>query len=167
MANAITCARIVCALILILCPTFSGRFYGFYIVGGITDVLDGFIARRSGTESRLGARLDTAADFIFTGVVLVKILRTAAFPTWMLVCVAGIAGIKCANAVGGLIRWKRFLSEHTVMNKICGVLLFGIPLWIDRMPWKIARILLTLICAVTTFAAVQEGHYIREGREIR
>ena len=167
MANALTCARIVCALILIFCPTFSGRFYGFYIVGGITDVLDGFIARHSGTESRLGAWLDTAADFIFTGIALVKILRTVRFPMWMTVCAVGIAGIKCANAVNGLIKWKRFIAEHTVVNKICGTLLFGIPLWIDRIPWKIAQILLTLICAVTALAAVQEGRYIRAGKEIR
>ena len=167
MANAITCARIVCAFILIFCPTFSGWFYGIYIVGGITDVLDGFIARHSGTESRLGAWLDTAADFIFTGIVLVKILRTAAFPTWMLVWIVGIAAVKCVNAVSGLARYGRFVAEHTVMNKICGVLLFGIPLWIDRIPWKIAQIPLILICAVTALAAVQEGHYIREGKEIR
>ena len=167
MANAITCARIVCAFILIFCPAFSGWFYGFYIVGGITDVLDGFVARRLGTESRLGAGLDTAADFIFTVVVLVKILRTATLPMWMPVWIVGIAAIKCANAVRGLILWKRFIAEHTVMNKICGVLLFGIPMWIDRIPWKTAQIPLILICAVTTAAAAQEGHYIRKGREIR
>ena len=39
MANAITVSRIVCALGLIVCPTFSTWFYVLYIIGGVIDFL--------------------------------------------------------------------------------------------------------------------------------
>ncbi|WP_165053518.1 MULTISPECIES: CDP-alcohol phosphatidyltransferase family protein [unclassified Adlercreutzia] len=35
-----------------------------YAVAGLVDMLDGFATRRAGTESELGARLDSAADAV-------------------------------------------------------------------------------------------------------
>ena len=66
MANIITGIRIVCAVILIFCPTFSIWFYMFYTFGGISDILDGIVARHSGKETKFGESFDTIADVIFT-----------------------------------------------------------------------------------------------------
>ena len=167
MANIITGIRVVCALALIPCPAFTARFYALYLVGGISDVLDGRIARRLGKETRLGAQLDTIADAVFTAVVLIKIVRAVHIPTWLLVWIVGIAVIKCVNVISGFLICGRFVSEHTVMNKICGGLLFAIPLCIKWLPWQAVTVLTVLGCAAATFAAVQEGHYIRIGKDIR
>lgn len=167
MANFITSVRIVCALALLFCPTFSGWFYALYILGGISDVLDGFAARHFGEESKLGAQLDTVADIVFTAVVLIKVLRTVHIPGWLIVWTVCIAFIKCVNIISGFVLYKRFVSEHTLMNKVCGVLLFAVPLCIGVFPWQFAAGLIILTCAAATFAAVQEGHYIRSGKEIR
>lgn len=162
----ITCLRIVCALVLFFCPTFSGAFYLFYIFAGISDVLDGFAARHWGQETALGAKLDTIADIVFTAVVLVKLLLSVHIPLWLICWALVIAGIKCFNIVCGFILYKHFVAEHTLANKICGVLLFLLPLCIGHFPWQGSAILCILICALSTFAAVQEGHYIRTGKEI-
>lgn len=166
MANVITCIRIACALSLLFCPTFSKCFYLLYIVGGASDVLDGIAARRLGTESKLGARLDTVADIVFTVTVLIKVLRAVYIPLWLSIWIVCIAVIKCVNIVSGLILFGHFVSEHTLMNKICGALLFAVPLCIGLFPWQAAAILMIVTCAAATFAAVQEGHYIRTGKEI-
>ena len=47
MANALTFCRIICGLLLLGFPVFSPEFYGFYLLGGITDILDGAIARKT------------------------------------------------------------------------------------------------------------------------
>ena len=167
MANAITGIRIVCALALIFCPTFSPWFYAVYVIGGVSDVLDGFAARHWGKETEFGARLDTIADIAFTLIVLVKVLRAVIIPKWVIVWVIIIAVIKCVNIASGVFLYKRFVAEHTVMNKICGVLLFAVPLCIGRLPWQLTAILLDVTCAAATFAALQEGHYIRTGKEKR
>ena len=166
MANIITGIRIVCAAALGFCPTFSAWFYALYILGGISDVLDGIAARRLGKQTRLGARLDTAADTIFTAVVIIKVVRAVSFPVWLVVWIVCIAVIKCGNIICGFVIYRRFVSEHTVMNKICGILLFALPLCIGGAPWQLSAILTVLICVSATFAAVQEGHYIRTGKEI-
>ena len=167
VANVITGVRIVCALALIFCPTFSGWFYALYVLGGASDVLDGIAARHFGKETKLGARLDTVADTVFTVIVLVKVVRAIVVPTWLIVWTVGIAVIKAVNVVSGFVLYKRFVSEHTVMNKLCGALLFAIPLCIDRLPWQALANLTILTCVTATAAAAQEGYYIRSGKEIR
>ena len=167
MANVITGIRIVCALSLIFCPAFSVRFYFFYTVGGISDVLDGIAARRFGKETGFGAQFDTAADAVFFAVVIVKVILPIPLPTWILAWIGCVTVIKCINVFSGLIQYKRLVSEHTVMNRICGVLVFVLPLCIGRFPRQEAEALIVLNCAAATFAAIQEGHYIRTGKEIK
>ena len=167
MANIITGFRIVCALALGFCPTFSIWFYVFYLLGGISDVFDGIAARHFGKETKLGAQLDTIADIVFVIIVLIKVVSAVSIPMWLIIWTICIAVIKCINIISGFVIYKRFVSEHTVMNKICGVLLFAIPLCIGIFPWKPVAALMILTCAAATFAAVQEGHYIRTGKEIK
>ena len=166
MANAITSVRIVCALALIFFPTFSKWFYTLYIIGGVSDVLDGFAARYLKNESELGAKLDTIADIVFTAVVVIKVFRAIYIPLWLIIWTACIAVIKCISTICGLIINKQFISEHTVMNKICGVLLFSIPICIGRFSWQTISVLIILTCTAATFAAVQEGYYICAGKEV-
>ena len=63
MANIITACRIVCSAVLLFLPALSPAFYTVYLIGGFTDMIDGTIARKMGTESAFGAKLDSAADF--------------------------------------------------------------------------------------------------------
>ena len=167
MANIITSIRIVCAVVLIFCPAFSTWFYVFYIVGGISDVIDGIVARHMEKETKLGAKLDTIADIIFTLIVIIKVVLSVKIPVWLIIWIVCIAIIKCINIISGFVINKQFISEHTVMNKICGVMLFAIPLCIGIFSKQLVTdILIVLTCAAATFAAIQEGHYIRKGKEI-
>ena len=167
MANVVTCVRILSAFMLLFCPVFSGRFDLFYLIGGVSDVLDGFIARHWGKETPLGARLDTAADIVFTVIVWVRIISAVDFPPWLIVWIILIALIRCVNIITGIVVSGHFVAEYTAMNKICGVLLFVLPFPIRRFPRRLTGILILLSCLMATFAALQEGYYIRNGKEIR
>ena len=54
MANLVTCLRILCAGLLLFFPAFSPAFFALYLNGGVSDMLDGFIARRTHTASAFG-----------------------------------------------------------------------------------------------------------------
>ena len=69
-ANIITGFRILCSIALLFCSPFSPPFYALYLVAGLTDMIDGLIARKTNTVSTFGARLDTAADFALVAVCL-------------------------------------------------------------------------------------------------
>ncbi len=164
MANFITGIRIVCGILLLFCPAFSIEFYFIYTLGGISDALDGFAARHFGKETVFGSKLDTAADIIFFAVSVFKILTAVSFHLWLILWIFGIALVKAINMISGCIIQKQFVSEHTVMNKICGIMLFAIPFLIKNYPSAKTEIFMITVCAVSTFAAVQEGHFIRIGK---
>ena len=162
MANTITFFRIAASIVLLFCPVFSPAFYVFYIAAGLSDMLDGFVARKTDTVSKLGARLDTIADFVLVVVCLIKLLPVLRIPAWLYIWIGIITLIKVVNIISGFIVQKRFVTVHSVMNKATGALLFLLPLTISTVPVKASVI---VVCTVATFAAIQEGHLIRTGRE--
>lgn len=163
MANIITGCRILGSILLLFFPAFSSWFYILYLFCGFTDMIDGSIARKTNSSSKFGARLDTAADFIFVVVCLVKLLPTIQIPSWLWIWIAVIAVIQIFNMVSGFVCKKRFVVEHTVINKVTGLLLFLLPLTLAFIDLKYSA---TVICCIATFAALQEGHFIKTGREI-
>ena len=161
-ANIITGSRILCSVALLFCSPFSPSFYALYLVAGLTDMIDGPVARKTGTVSELGAKLDTTADFLFIAACLIKLLPLIPFSLWLWLWIGGIALIKAVNLLSGYIVQKRFVTMHTVMNKTTGILLFVLPLTVPVVALKYSA---PVVCMAATFAAIQEGHYIRTGRD--
>ena len=162
IADLITAVRILCSATLLFCPAFSLSFYILYLAAGLSDMIDGSVARNTGTASEFGAKLDTAADFVFVAVCLWKLLPGLAVPLWLWIWIALIALIKMVNIISGYVIRKKYVAIHTVMNKVTGILLFILPLTLSVAELKYSA---PLVCMAATFAAIQEGHFIRTGRE--
>ena len=158
MANLITSIRILCSITILFCPVFSVAFYSLYITAGVSDMADGWVARKTNTDSSFGAKLDTIADIIFVIACLVKLLPVMEIPVWLYIWMGIIAFIKVINDVSGFVVQKQFVAVHSVMNKVTGMLLFLFPLTLSFIGLKYSA---TVICVIATFAAVQEGHFIR------
>ena len=159
MANLLTGFRILCSVALLFCPAFSPSFFVLYLAAGLSDMLDGAVARKTGAVSEFGAKLDTAADFVFVAACLIKLLPMLSVPLWLSLWIGGIALIKVLNLLSGCILQKRFVAIHTVMNKVTGILLFVLPLTLPVAELKYSA---PLVCTVATFAAIQEGCLIRK-----
>lgn len=161
MANALTICRIILSLALLVPPALSPAFLALYAAAGVTDMADGFIARRTGTESEFGARLDSIADYVLTVVCLVKILPATTVPTWLWIWIALTVTVKAANVASGFVAQKRLVLPHTIANKVAGAAVFLVPF---ALPFMDITIVAIPACAIATFAAIQEGHLIRTGR---
>lgn len=94
LPNTITIARII------LIPVFLILAYGdtnaaavgaffVFVVASLSDMVDGYLARRSGTESRVGKFLDPLADKLLVGAALVVLVDAHDFPLWAAVVIAG------------------------------------------------------------------------------
>ncbi|MBO6061078.1 MAG: CDP-alcohol phosphatidyltransferase family protein [Clostridia bacterium] len=160
MANIITCVRIVCGIALLFLPVFSPAFYTIYIIAGVSDMIDGPVARKTGTVSELGSKLDSAADLVLVVVCLIKMIPALDIPLWLIIWIAVIALIKAANFISGYVMRKELLAAHTVMNKLTGLALFLLPLTPDLIDLKYSGI---FVCALATIAAIQEGRLVRTG----
>jgi len=164
MANVITGIRILVSAELLLCPVFSPIFYAMYLIAGLSDMADGIVARKTNSVSEFGSRFDSISDFVFVTVCLIKILPVMDIPIWLYVWTAVIFFVKIINIISGYVMQKKYVAVHTTMNKATGVLLFMLPLTLSIVPLIYTGI---PICSVATFAAVQEGHFIRKGKECR
>ena len=163
MANIITCCRVLCSILLLFFHMTSIPFYVLYLFCGLSDVLDGIVARKTNTVSSFGAKLDTIADFIFVVILLIKIWLEMDVPIWLWIWIVAIGGIKIVTVIWGFVLTKRLIVEHTLLNKATGVLLFLLPLSLIWIELKYSAI---VVCVLATISAIQEGYYIITGREI-
>ena len=157
MANLITGIRILCSIALLFFPAFSPAFYALYLTAGVSDMIDGTVARKTGTVSEFGSKLDTAADFVLVFCCLIKLIPTLHLPTWLIIWIIMIAVIKAINLISGYVVRQTFAAIHSVLNKVTGALLFLLPL---TLRWIDLKYSAAVACAVATAAALQEGYCI-------
>ena len=158
IANIITSLRIICSILMFFCCVPSINFCLLYIFCGLTDMVDGTIARKTNTVSEFGAKLDSVADIIFVAVSLIKILPIIQLQWWLSAWIAVIAVIKISNSVWEISYKKKIMSLHTIANKITGLLLFLLPLTLPVIELQYSA---PIVCSVATFAAIQEGYCVR------
>lgn len=155
LPNCITAFRIAGAVLLIFTASFSPAFYAVYTLCGVSDVADGFIARKFKTESELGSKLDSVADLLFYAVMLFKLI-----PTFIERLTAGIwcaifavLALRLASYIVAAVKYRRFASLHTYMNKATGLAVFSVPYFI-LLPFYLP--LCAAVCAVAGAASAEE-----------
>ena len=153
LANIITMMRVVLSLPLLLSEPLSPSFYILYCLCGLSDMVDGFVARRTNSESRFGERIDSLADIVFVAVCLCKLLPVIELEGWIYVWVTAIALIKVVNVAIGFVLAHSFLSLHAMMNKMTGFTLFLFPFLVGI---KGINIVAASVCMLASLAAIQE-----------
>lgn len=158
LPDIITIFRVIGALGLLFFSVESPAFGVLYLACGISDMLDGYLARKLHCVSKTGALLDSLADIVFVACCCIKLIPTLAFPNWIWIWVLVIALIKVINQISALVIFKKCVFPHTIANKVTGFLLFvGIP-----VTFFVESLIPIIIIAIfATFAAIQEGHFIR------
>ncbi|WP_303900951.1 CDP-alcohol phosphatidyltransferase family protein [Thiohalomonas denitrificans] len=117
--NLITLFRIllVIPLIGLLINRQYGMVLGLFAVAGASDALDGFLARRFGWSSRLGALLDPLADKLLMVSSYITMGLLGMLPAWLviLVILRDIVIVSGATAYQFLI--GRVEMEPTLISK--------------------------------------------------
>ena len=156
--NLLSASRIVLCLPLLLVDAMTVPFWVLYVIAGLTDMLDGFLARRWGVESKFGARLDSLADFMLVLAVGYKLFPYLKLPTALWMMIGLIALVKIINAISSFVVKHRVEFLHTKANKLTGFLLF-VGMMAIGQPYFIPVV--WMIACIAFFAAIQEGHLIR------
>jgi CDP-diacylglycerol--glycerol-3-phosphate 3-phosphatidyltransferase len=156
LPNILSSLRIVGAVALLLCDVVGTTFWVLYIACGISDIADGWLARRLKCVTRNGALLDSLADICFVACCAWKLMPILELPQWLWLWAGVIVAIKVVNQLSALVMYGRCCFPHTLANKATGLLLFiAVPMtFVSIIP-------ISIVAIVATFAAIQEGHYIR------
>lgn len=120
--NMITISRMAASLLLLFTVRNQILFICIFLYGGISDVLDGMLARRMKINGRLGARLDSAADILLFVILIYCMLiilgdRIKGFYPLLI----SITAIRLFNLLFAAVKYHCFLSIHTWGNKAAGL----------------------------------------------
>ena len=156
LPNIITLLRIAGSMGLLFCDVMGVAIWIIYGLCGISDIVDGWLARKLKCVTKKGALLDSLADICFVVCCAWKLLPILELPQWLCLWAGVIVAIKIVNQISALGMYGHCCFPHTTANKATGFLLFiAIPMTF----WSIVPI--TIVAAIATFSAVQEGHFIR------
>ena len=129
-------------------------FYIVYTLAGISDVLDGWLARKMKIASEYGAKLDSIADLLFYVALMIKVFPELwiKLPLEIWIAVVAIFFLRMGSCWAA---WTCgcFISLHTYMNRLTGVAVFLIP-YIITLPVLIP--FCVLVCVIACIATVEE-----------
>ena len=151
--NIITLLRMAGSFGLLLCDVTGAAFWIIYVLCGISDIADGWLARKLNCVTRTGALLDSLADICFVACCAWKLLPILELPQWLWLWAGVIVVIKVVNQLSALVMHGRCSFPHTLANKVTGFLLFiAVPMtFVSIIP-------ISIVAAIATFAAIQEGY---------
>lgn len=141
LPNTITVVRIGVVPVLLLLPWFADRsgslMIGWcFIVAALTDIVDGWLARRGQQVTRIGKLLDPMADKLIVSTALVVLVATGRVPswaTWMVVVIVGrelaVTGLRgLASSQGQVMAASGYGKLKTLtQNFAIGAMLFHYP----------------------------------------
>lgn len=187
LANAITLLRI--ALIPVFLYVLLTRIPGgevwaaaVFIIGAISDGVDGYIARRWNQVTVFGKLVDPLADKLLVASALVALVEVGALSTWVVLAILGrefaVTGLRAVAAADGVImaanRWGKFKTVLQIVAVVCALVAnsSSFPLLSRLLPWlhpavqKLAAALapwmLGLAVIVTLYSGAEYGwRYLR------
>ena len=162
LPNILSSLRMVGAVAMLLSNVSSILFGVLYIVCGISDIADGWMARKLKCVTKTGALLDSLADICFVACCAWKLLPILELPQWLWLWAGVIVAIKVVNQLSALVIYGRCCFPHTTANKWTGFLLFiAVPMTV----WSIVPI--SFVTIVATLAAIHEGCALARAESIQ
>lgn len=157
LPNIISSFRILAAFSLLLFKNNPTFFFILYALCGISDVLDGYIARRYKWESTTGAKLDSISDFIFYAVVCYLLFFTSdiVYQIWFLFGLAIVFALRVANFIIAKVKFGEWGMLHSWANKASGLCIF---LYIPFVLINASVLFVPgiILIAITTISAIEE-----------
>lgn len=151
------------AFIILAATPFSTLFWITYWSGGLSDILDGFIARRMNQQSKAGAKLDSIADLVFILVIVYVVINNLTIPILLWGMGVLILCIRMVSYGIGYYKFHGLSALHTYLNKATGLLLFLSPLLYLFLSTDLTGILIGLVAFI---AAVEELLIIIRSRKL-
>ena len=154
-ADIVTLLRMTGAVVLLFLPPLGTAFFILYTLTGLTDALDGWLARKLGTASARGAVLDSLADLLFCGVVLLRLVPYLwySLPARVWYAAAGVLLLRLAAYFTAAVKFHCFAGVHTILNKLTGGAVFLLPYF---LPFSWAAGYCLAVCALGAMAAGEE-----------
>ncbi|MDH7511983.1 MAG: CDP-diacylglycerol--glycerol-3-phosphate 3-phosphatidyltransferase [Clostridiales bacterium] len=169
----LTCLRIAAIplLVIVLLSNFRGKelvSFAIFFIATLTDMLDGFWARRKRQTTVLGQLLDPTADKLLIASALICLVEMGTVPAWMAVIIIGremaVSGFRAMASSKGITipasllgKIKMILETFTIYLLLLGEKILG-PIFI------LSRVGLWLVILVAVVSAAE--YSLKFGRAV-
>lgn len=116
-------------------------------------MVDGYIARKTNTTSKLGEKLDSVADLIMIAVLIIVLYPIINPTIQIFYFIIFIGIIKLISIATVYVKYKTFGMLHTYGNKVTGFMLFVFPFLLTVIK---SDVLMYIICMVAGISAFEE-----------
>lgn len=164
LPNSLTILRIffvplLVVLLLTTQPNMDLWAVGVFLAAAMTDLLDGYFARRRAQISRLGTLLDPVADKLLTSAAFISLVELHRVPAWIVVIIVGrefaVSGLRAIASSEGFIIQASDLGKTKMVLQVAAITAlmleprFG---WMKTPGWL-------LLALVVVSALVSAAHY--------
>ncbi len=180
LPNRLTLLRIACTPVMVVLLCFSGKTSSFlaallFSLASITDLLDGFLARRRKMVTNFGKHFDPLADKLLVSATLIMLIPLGRVEAWMVlviigreIAVTGLRGI--ASSEGVILTPTEMSKKKTVFQfvAILALLLHYEYLGIDFH--AVGMVFMWLAVVVTLWSGImyfRKFWYVLDREEIR
>ena len=98
---------------------------GIFLVAAVTDLLDGYLARRWGQVTTIGTLLDPIADKLLVSAALISLVQIRAIPAWMVVLIVGrefaVSGLRSIAAAEGYTIAASDLGKTKTISQVVAI----------------------------------------------
>lgn len=127
--NTLSFLRLFLIIPLAILPPLGLAFMIIYCVAGLSDMIDGPIARRLNAATPFGAVLDGGADLLMGIVVIFRLLPVISISSFTLNWIFFAIFLKIIALFVGLVKFRKAATLHTYFGKGFGFLLFCFPMF--------------------------------------
>jgi cardiolipin synthase len=165
--NLVTLARILLVPVVVWAIASNQMLFAFllFAAAGVSDAVDGFLAKRFGMSSELGAYLDPLADKVLIVSIYVSLGIVDGLPRWLVILVVSrdlliVGGVLLSWLVGKPVSVK----PHPVSkaNTAAQLLLVGLVLAALGFGFNAGWALMLAIAAVAVLTLASVAVYLRE-----
>lgn len=152
--NIITILRIVLSILFLFIKPYSIYFYIIYILCGLSDILDGYIARKINSATQRGALLDTIADITMVFILFIVLIPIIKIPYKALIWIVIISLIRIISIIVAFYKYNTLVMLHTYSNKLIGIALFLTIIFYKNIHSN--SILIYIVCIIATISSAEE-----------
>lgn len=152
--NMITLSRILLCILLLYVEPLSLIFYVIYIVAILSDLLDGFVARKLKAISFFGSKLDSIADFVLFVVIGIIIVSYTSFTNVFWYSFVIVLILRIISVLICFVKFHQLVILHTYMNKIVGFLCIVIPFALKSDWFRIYAWIVIFVAILSVFEEI-------------
>lgn len=145
LANRLTLARLLLIPVFLLVASMKYPYADYlaaviFVLGAVTDGLDGYFARKNNQVTLLGKFMDPLADKILVSAALVVLVELGRLPGWIAVIIIGrefaVTGLRSVAAAEGVVISASRLGKIKTVTQIVAI----VAMFIGDLPEKMLQL---------------------------